>query len=47
MFVGTLAIGALVEILASPVGRIWLGLTIVGSLGVAAFLVRSRDSEDR
>jgi hypothetical protein len=45
MFVATLAIAALVEILASPVARIWLGLTIIGSLGVAAFLIRRRDAE--
>jgi hypothetical protein len=41
-----LAIGALIEILSSPVARIWVGLTIVGSLGVAAFLKHRRDAEN-
>jgi fatty acid desaturase len=46
LFVAMLAIGALVEILSSPVTRIWLGLTIIGSLGIAAFLMHRRDADD-
>jgi hypothetical protein len=46
VFVITLAIAVIVEILSSPLTRIWFGLLIVGSVLVALFLHRSgRDSE--
>jgi hypothetical protein len=37
-FILTLAIAVIVEILSSPVARIWFGLLIVGSVLVAVFL---------
>jgi hypothetical protein len=38
VFVSTMAIMVLMEILSSPVARIWFGLLIVGSSLVAMFL---------
>jgi len=37
-FILTLAIAVIVEILLSPMARIWFGLVIVGSVLVAVFL---------
>jgi hypothetical protein len=37
-FILTLAIAIIVEILSSPVARIWFGLLIIGSILVAVFL---------
>jgi hypothetical protein len=46
VFVFTLAVMVLVEILSSPLVRIWFGLLIMGSLLVAIFLQWSDENDE-